>query len=418
MTSAATVVVVGAAMGGLRAAEQLRAAGYDGPLTIVGDEPHLPYNRPPLSKSALSLPHDEPLERWHAQVEFRRRPSIDDVTWLLGRRTVAADLTSQTVKLDDGETLGWSGLVVATGLRPRRLPAEWPSDGRIALRSLDDAVRLRSYLRPGARVVVVGAGFIGCEVAATARTHGCEVTLVEPLGAPLVRPLGAAVGAAVQAYHERAGITFVMGHAVSAVRGAVAEPDRVDGVLIDDGTEIACDVVVEAVGATPNVGWLADNGLDLSDGVLCDDALRAEGRERVVAVGDIARFPNARYGGEARRVEHWCIPADTAKRAARTLAADLGHEHPESAQFAPLPSFWSDQGELRLQSFGATDIADTATVVEGSLDAIDDGVVVDYARAGELVGVLLINRSPKTYRAARTRVDDAYRLPETPEEPR
>lgn len=412
------VVVVGAAMAGLRAAEQLRAAGYAGPLTVVGDEPHLPYNRPPLSKEALSLPHDESLEHWHAQVEFRRRASVDDVTWLLGKRAVAADITSRTIKLDDGETLNWSGLVVATGLRPRRLAADWPAHGRLALRSVDDALRLRSYLRPGARVVVVGAGFIGCEIAATARTHGCEVTVVEPLDAPLVRPLGDAVGAAVRAYHERSGITFDHGRAVSTVRSATGEPDRVAGVVLDDGTDIECDVIVEAIGAAPNVEWLADNGLDLSDGVLCDAELRVEGRERVVAVGDIARFSNPRYGPESRRVEHWCIPTDTAKRAARTLGADLGVGESEENPFSPLPSFWSDQGDLRLQSFGAPDLGATATVVEGSLERIDDGVVVDYTRAGDLVGVLLINRSPKTYRASRTRVDDAYRPTEPPEDVR
>ena len=418
MTSERPVIVVGAAMAGLRAAEQLRAAGYDGALTVVGDEPHLPYNRPPLSKEALSLPHDEPIERWHSEVEFRRRPSIDDVAWLLGKRVVAADFTSQTVKLEDGETLGWSGLVVATGLRPKRLPDEWPTEGRLALRSLDDAVRLRTHLRPGARVVVVGAGFIGCEVAATARTHGCDVTVVEPLDTPLVRPLGSAVGAGIRAYHERAGITFITGQAVSAVRAASDSPDRVAGVTLDDGTDLPSDVVVEAMGATPNVEWLDDNGLDLSDGVRCDSALRIEGRERVVAVGDIACFPNARYGGEGRRVEHWCIPTDTAKRAARTLAADLRSEPAEDAPFAPLPSFWSDQGELRLQSFGATDIADSTVVVEGSLGNVDDGVVVDYTRGGELVGVLLINRPPKSYRASRTRVDDAYQPTEPPEDAR
>lgn len=405
----APVVIVGASMSGLRTAEQLRAAGWDGPVTLVGDEPHLPYNRPPLSKEALSSPPGRSVQQWHDQVAFRRRHTIEDARWRLGSRVVGADLTARTVKLDDGETFGWSGLVAATGLRPRRLPARPPLQGRLCLRSLDDAVRLRTRLDPGADVVVVGGGFIGCEVAATAHALGCRVTVVEPLAAPLVSAIGIDAGRAVARHHERSGIRFVTGQGVAAVLAAEHDADRVRGVRLDDGCEIAADLVVEAIGATPNVSWLEGNGLDLSDGVLCDADLRIEGRRRAVAVGDVARFPNPRYDDLARRVEHWCIPADTAKRAARTLVADLRGDELGEPPFDPLPSFWSDQGDLRLQSFGSTGLADTSILVEGSLDDLAGGAVVEYLRAGRLVGVLLVNRPPNTYRAFRERVDAAYR---------
>lgn len=405
----APVVIVGASMSGLRTAEQLRARGWEGPITLVGEEPHLPYNRPPLSKEALTRPPERSLREWHDDVAFRRRGSVDDVQWRLGSQVVAADLTARTVKLDDGETLGWSGLVAATGLRPRRLPADWPIRGRLCLRSLDDAIRLRQRLRPNGHVVVVGGGFIGCEVAATANRLGCRVTVVEPLEAPLAGAIGVDAGRAVARYHERTGIDFVTGHGVAEVTATGRGGDRVRGVRLDDGRELQADLVVEAIGATPNVSWLGGNDLDLSDGVLCDADLRVEGRPGVVAVGDVARFPNPRYDATARRVEHWCIPTDTAKRAARTLAADLRGEPLTDPPFAPLPSFWSDQGDLRLQSFGSTGIADASTVAEGSLDDLAGGVVVEYLRANRLVGVLLINQPPNTYRAFRERVDAAYR---------
>ncbi|UYM04908.1 NAD(P)/FAD-dependent oxidoreductase [Solicola gregarius] len=405
MRSAEPVVIVGAAMAGLRTAEQLRTGGWDGPIIVIGDEPHLPYNRPPLSKEALSLSAERPIGEWHDTVAFRLRPSVSDVHWRLGRTVVAADLTARTVKLDDGEALGWSGLAVASGLRPRRLPADWPTQGRVALRTLDDAIALRAGLRPGVRVVIVGAGFIGCEVAASARRLGCEVTVVEPLDAPLVRGLGNEVGTAVRRYHERSGIRFRMGRGVV---GLASEGERVAGVRLDDGEELPADLVLEAIGAVPNVEWLEGNGLDLGDGVLCDASLRVEGRSGVVAAGDVARYPNARYAIGAQRIEHWSNPTDTAKRAASTLLADIDGAPPTSTPFAPLPSFWSDQGDLRLQSFGSTCIADAATVVDGRLDPLDDGAVVEYTLGSELVGVLLINQPPKTFRAHRARVDAAY----------
>lgn len=361
------IVVVGASMGGLRAAEQLRAAGFTGELVVVGEEPHMPYNRPPLSKEALAGTAS------FDSVAFRLRPSIADVTWRLGTPAVAASLTDRVVHLADDTELPYDGLVAATGLRPRRLNAPGPSPERHVVRTLDDATRLHQRLRPHTRVVVIGAGFIGCEVAATARTLGADVTVVAPESAPMLRPLGPALGEALRRRHESRGVRFHLGATIASFTE--------DALHLSDGTEVPAEVVIEAVGCIPNTEWLAGNGLDLSDGLLCDSALRVEGRPDVVAVGDIARFPNPRYDHVPRRVEHWCIPTDTARRAARTLLGEA------AAPFSPLPSFWSDQYDVRLQSFGAPALGPDIRLLEGDLDT---EAVVGYHQEDRLVGVVLL----------------------------
>ncbi|MFJ9929842.1 Reductase C-terminal [Streptomyces misionensis] len=389
----ATVVVAGAAMAGLRAAEQLRAAGWTGPITLIGDEPHMPYNRPPLSKEVLA--GKAPFE----SLAFRPRASVADVRWRLGSTVVAADLDRRTVRLDDGETLAYAGLVVATGMRPRRLRCPGPLTGRHTVRTLDDAQGLRAALtRPGAKVVVVGAGFIGCEVAATAAALGAaEVTVVDPQPLPMVGPLGDLLAGALLGRHERRGVRFALGRGVAAFEGE----DHVTGVVLDDGTVLPADVVVESVGSVANTEWLDGNGLDLSDGVLTDEHLRAGGRPEVVAVGDVARFPNARYDGVPRRVEHWSIPTDTAKHAARVLAAHLAGDDPGLAPFAPLPTFWSDQHDFRLQSFGAPALGkDDVRVLDGDPDG---DVLAGYHTGGRLVGVVALGGPAAAAAAARHR---------------
>jgi 3-phenylpropionate/trans-cinnamate dioxygenase ferredoxin reductase component len=243
---------------------------------------------------------------------------------------------------------------------------------------------LRAELSPGARVVVVGAGFIGCEVAATARSLGAEVTVVAPESVPMERPLQGDLGLALQRRHEARGVRFHLGVVPVELSGT----GRVSSVLLSDGTRLPADVVVEAVGCLPNVEWLAGNGLDLTDGVRCDDRLRVEGRSDVVACGDIARFANPLFDDVPRRVEHWTMVADTAKRAGRSLGSQLATGAVDSDQFAPLPSFWSDQYDLRIQSFGAVGLgAADVRVLEGDLDG---EVVVGYHRDDVLVGVVMI----------------------------
>jgi 3-phenylpropionate/trans-cinnamate dioxygenase ferredoxin reductase subunit len=371
------VAIVGGSLGGLRAAEGLRRNGFEGPITVYGAERWRPYNRPPLSKAMLSHEDQPNGMEMIDQLAYRPR-GVDDVDFRLGVRVSAADLGAGTLVWDDGEGTGtadYTGLVIATGLRSRLLRVPGPVIGRHQLRTIDDCVALRAALAPDSRVVVIGAGFIGTEVACTVRSMGYRVSVVEPAGPPMVRAIGAELGAAVQRHLEAAGIEFAIGPGLTAYDGA----KRVERVLLDDGTALPADVVLESVGSVCNVEWLTSNGLDLSDGVLTANDLSVVGAANAVAVGDIARFPNPLFDDVARRVEHWSMPTDTGKRAAATLAGHLtGHElDPEP--FAPIPSFWSDQLDLRFQSFGSPALGEDVRI-EGDLSELTSGVVATYHR--------------------------------------
>lgn len=392
-TMTGRIVVAGGSMGGLRAAEQLRGAGWTGAITVIGDEPHMPYNRPPLSKEVLAG------KAPFASLAFTPKAAAADVEWRLGTTVVASRLAERVVELDDGGVVSYDGLVVATGMRPRRLRCPGPLAGRHTVRTLADAQGLRDELtRPGVRVVVVGAGFIGCEVAATAVGLGVsQVTVVDPLPLPMVGPLGELLGEALLKRHVERGVRFALGAGVAGFAGE----DRVTGVVLGDGSVLPADVVVESVGSVANTEWLAGNDLDLSDGVLTDEQLRVGGRPEVVAVGDVARFPNARYDGVPRRVEHWSIPTDTAKHAAKVLVAHLAGADAGLSPFAPLPTFWSDQHEFRLQSFGAPVLGrDDVRVLDGGLEG---DVLVGYHTAGHLVGVVALGGQAAAMGAARYR---------------
>ena len=368
------VIIVGASMGGLRAAEALRRFGYAGAITVIGEESHAPYNRPPLSKEVLAT------EVSHEAVAFPQRDSTADVNWLLGTRVDSADLEHCTVTDSNGETHPYSTLIIATGLRPRRLQV--PNSeliGRHAVRTLDDAIALRSDLKPGAKVVVLGAGFIGCEVAATARKLGCEVTVVAPGVHPMIRPLGIELARELERRHESMGVEFRMKTAVTDLVGTT----RVEGVVLDTGETLACDVLVEAIGSHPNTEWLEGNDLDLSDGVLADNdlhAVKAGGASwsNVFVIGDVARFSNPLFDGIARRVEHWNIPTDTAKRVAQVF------NRVADGPFAPIPSFWSDQYEMHILAYGLLALADEVKLIAGELEG---ECVFGYYRAGKMVGV-------------------------------
>ena len=387
------VVIVGASMGGLRAAEALRRFGYLGPITAIGDEPYAPYNRPPLSKEVLAT------QVSHEAVAFLQRTATQDVNWVLGTRIVAADLEHQTVTDANGEVYPYGVLIVATGLRPRRL--EVPNGmlaGRHAVRTLDDAIGLRAALQPGARVAIMGSGFIGCEVAATARKLGCDVKVIGPGTHPIVRPLGVELASELQRRHEAMGVEFFMKRKIVELAGT----SRVTGAILDDGTVLDCDVLVEAIGSHENTEWLEGNDIDVSAGVLTDDALRAVKASgdsvwnNVFAIGDVARFVNPIFDEVPRRVEHWNIPTDSAKRVGKVVATMLGDGiggSPADSEsfnavlaegFAPIPSFWSDQYEMHILAYGLLALADDIKLIDGE---ISGDCVFGYYRGGKMVGV-------------------------------
>jgi len=382
-------VVVGASLAGLHAAQALRRQGFDGELTLVGDEPHYPYDRPPLSKDFLAGPVDAD--------KLRLRPAADPdalgVRWLLGRRAVGLSLSEPSggeVLLDDGGAVGFDGLVVATGARPRALPgAPDGAAGLHVLRSLDDALRLREALDAGpSRVVVIGFGFIGAEVAATARARGLEVTVLEAAQAPLARVLDAQAGMAVADLHRGHGVDVRLG---ADVTGFTMHGGAVSGVELGDGTTIDAEVVVVGIGVTPNTGWLDGvAGLTLDDGLVADDTcLAAPG---IVAAGDVARWPNPRFG-RFMRVEQWDNAVEMGGYAGRRLLAWSRGESVEP--FAPVPWFWSDQYDRKIQLAGVP--GPEVAMAQGTL--AEQRFVRVYHRDGVVVGALCWNRPRQAIQA-------------------
>lgn len=379
----APVIIVGGAMGGLRAAEALRKSGYSGPLTVIGQEIHAPYNRPPLSKEVLSSVVT------HEAVAFPQRAATADVEWIRGVSAIAADLDAHTVTTDDGKLHPWRALMIATGLRAKRLDLPEKA-GRFAIRTLDDAIALREKLTEGTRVVVLGSGFLGCEVAATARKLGCEVTIVSPSELPIARPLGRVLGAEIQRRHETHGVRFMMGRNITELLG----DEALTGVVLDNGDTVDADVLVEAIGSYCNSEWLANTGIDISSGVLADAAMHAvsvdgSARDDVFVVGDIARFPNLMFDEIPRRIEHWNIPTDTGKRAGAVLAAWLANDGTvdqlAAQPFVPVPTFWSVQFDIDLRAYGLPALADSTRLLEGDLLG---NCVMGYYRGARMVGVV------------------------------
>jgi 3-phenylpropionate/trans-cinnamate dioxygenase ferredoxin reductase subunit len=385
------IVVVGGSLAGLRAAETLRDEGFDGELTVVGAEDHLPYDRPPLSKAVL---YDE---AGADAAALRVREDLG-VEWLLGRRATALELGRRRVRVDDSDDLEFDGLVVATGSVPRRLPVlDLEQQGILELRTLDDALVLREALHAGSRLILVGAGFIGVEVASSARRLGVEVDVVS-LDPPLAIAGELISDVCTQMLVDH-GVRLHVGRVVAEALGG----DRLEAVVLDDGTRVEGDVLLVAVGARPFVDWLEGSGLTLDDGVVCDAGLAAVGAERVVAAGDIARWPNPLFGGAPARVEHWTNAVEQGAAAARTL---LHGSSPETA-FRSVPSFWSDHFGTRLQSVGMPGLADRVEVVAGSVE--ERQFVAAAYRSDVLVGATTYGmvRALTPYRIALARREPA-----------
>jgi NADPH-dependent 2,4-dienoyl-CoA reductase/sulfur reductase-like enzyme len=383
------IVVAGGGLAALRAVEALRVQGWEGPVAVISDEQDMPYDRPPLSKELLWGESEE-----RDLVFAVSEAATEDVTWKLGNGVVASDLDAKTVTLKDGEVIPFDGLLIATGVSSRRLSCPGPQTGRTALRTLQEAREIRAALRPGQRIVILGAGFIGCEVAATARKIGCEVDIVAIDPCTMFIPLGLEVGSEIQRRHEASGVRFHMGRTITETLGS----DRVTAVRLDDGTTLDADLLLETIGSIPNTSWLEGNGLDLTNGVRVDEQFRAGGRPGIVVAGDAARFENPLFGSPALRVEHWQTAIDTAVIAVRTLLLDLQITADARPSVPVMPYFWSDQGEIRLTSYGMLGLANRTEVLEGDLT---DECAIGYYRDSEAVGVVLIGIKGKAARYKR-----------------
>jgi len=363
------VIVVGASVAGLTAAETLREEGFAGELVLVNGERHAGYDRPPLSKAVLNgrMPPSALALR---PAEFHLKHRIDH---RVGVRAEALDLRGRTVLLDTRERLGFDGLIVATGLRARPLPGQPTLGGVHMLRTLDDAQQLRTDLLAASRVVVVGAGFLGSEVAATARELGRDVTIVDPLVLPMLHQLGRDVAPGVLRAHRDRGVDLRLQRVVRSIH---EQDGRVAGVTLDDGERLEAQVAVVAIGSIPNTEWLEGSGLVLDDGVVCDEFCRAG--EGVYAAGDVARWQHPRLG-TSLRIEHRMHAAEQGIAAARNL---LGAGVP----FDPLPYFWTDFYDVKVQVFGRIDSEDEVTLLSGELEG--RSFTAAYARNGTITAVL------------------------------
>ena len=387
-----SVIVVGASLAGWRATEGLRAEGFAGKISLVGEERHLPYDRPPLSKQILA-------GKWPAEkavLADKKRSSELQVHEVLGRRAVGLDAAGRKVELDDGTVLSADGIVLATGAAPRRLPGTeslGPADGLFVLRTLDDSLALRAAVTAfeGARVVVVGAGFIGSEVASTCAGLGCRVTVLEILDVPLANVLGPTVGAHCGSLHGANGVSLRTGVGLERIeRGGGPGSGSGSGarrlsVHLRDGEVFEADVVVVGIGVSPTTGWLEGSGLTIDNGVVCDDRLFAA--DGIVAAGDIARWQWCHDGSEELiRIEHWEVAANAGAAAARSLLAGRADAPP----FAPVPYFWSDQYGIRIQVLGNPGGEDEMVITEGSFE--EGKFVALYGRAGRLRAVMAIGK--------------------------
>jgi NADPH-dependent 2,4-dienoyl-CoA reductase/sulfur reductase-like enzyme len=383
------VVIIGASLAGLRAAETLRQQDFPGEVIVIGAESHRPYDRPPLSKKVLS-------GEWEPdRIHLRQPDTFDelDVTWELGVAATGLDLDTSVVTLADGRTVGFHGLIIATGAAPKLLADQHLFEHVHVLRTLDDSLAVRAEIVGGGRrVVVIGAGFIGLEVAAIARHLGNDVTVLEGAAAPLIRGLGAEMGAVIGALHEAHGVTIRCNVSVTGLSDT--------GVRVRDahGADelVEADVIVVGVGVTPSTAWLDGSGLELHDGIVCDEGLRArtfaptdsalEPTPLVFAAGDVARWPNRLLGHEMR-IEHWTNAAEQGAHAASNLLASAAGEPTEP--YAPVPFFWSDQFEHRIQFVGHALAGDEVQVVAGSV--ADDKFLALFGSSGKFHGALGLN---------------------------
>ena len=371
-----TIAVVGASLAGLRGAEALRRLGYEGRLVLVGEESHRPYDRPPLSKELLRG------EREPEAIVLSKPESFDalELELHLGRRATGLDPKARSLSLDNGETISFDGLLIATGAAPRRLPGTPALDGIHVLRSLDEALALRADLARSPRVAVVGAGFIGAEVAASCRQLGLEVSMIEALPLPLLTSVGQVVGEVCAQLHADHGVDLHCGVGVEGFEGE----RRVSAVKLADGSRVDADVVVVGIGVRPETAWLESSGLAIDDGVVCD-ATCATSAPDIYAAGDVARWHNT-LCNRSMRIEHWTNAVEQANAAAENLLAGELLAKP----FAPVPFVWSDQHDRKIQCCGWISPDDEVRIVHGT--TAERRFVALYGRKGRLTGAVAMNR--------------------------
>ena len=369
------VTIVGASLAGLRAAETLRRHGYDGALTLIGDERHRPYDRPPLSKQLL-------LGTWTPeQTFFRQKDGYEPLALdlRLGVPATSLDLRGRRVTLADGTWADYDRLIIATGARVRTLPGIAPRPGLLVLRTLDDAVALREALTTATRVAVVGMGFIGLEVAAACRSRGVGVVAIESLPVPLAPIVGPTLGETLLAMHADHGVEVRTGVTVTGIYG---EP-RVAGVALSDGSRVDADVVVVGIGVVPNTEWLESSGLPLDNGVVCNGS--GEAAPGVYAAGDVARMANVWYG-EAPRIEHWTNAVEQGVHVAEQMLGSAD----AAPSFSSVPYFWSDQYDRKIQFVGRARPHDEMVVVDGS--TAERRLTALYRRGDRVVACLTVNQ--------------------------
>jgi NADPH-dependent 2,4-dienoyl-CoA reductase/sulfur reductase-like enzyme len=375
----ARIVIVGGSLAGLRAAETLRANDFTGDICVVCSERDSLYDRPPLSKKFLAGEWDTD------RIRLRKTEEIEklDVDWRFGTTATALDVANKTITTTNGN-LDFDEAIIATGGVVRRLPNQPNLEGIHTLRTIDDSVALRDELQPGKRLVVIGAGFIGLEAAATARAKGCDVTVLEGLPAPLIRGLGEEMGRLVTRVHADNGVHIRCNVRVEEIEG----DQRFTGVRITNehgqSELVAADVVLVGIGVSPATAWLETSGITINDGVVCDANLQCA--PHVFAAGDVARWPNALFADlePTMRVEHWTTAAEQGAHAATNALADLNNQ--PLTPYAAVPFFWSDQFTARIQFVGRSTNATDVRVVAGNPD--DGKFAAAYFANNRLVGVL------------------------------
>lgn len=394
------VVVVGAGVAGTRAAETLRQEGYDGALTIVGAERHAPYHRPPLSKKLLTG------KVHRAGVDLA--PQFDmDARVLRGASALNLDMSSRTVHVrDDGQELSlpFDGLVIASGAVPRQWPGAPVPDGVLLLRTVEDCLAIRDRLASRPRVVVVGGGFIGAEVAASCRSIGLDVVLIEKADSPLLSALGKELASRWADLHRQHGVDLRVGVGVDGFVGN----GRVEGVRLTDGSRVPADLVIVGLGVSPATDWLDGSGLRVDDGVVCDACGVAEGSTAdapVVAAGDVARWWHPLYERHLR-TEHWDDAGRQGAAAARALLAGPQGAEPDGG----VPYFWSDQYDIKLQMLGVPRDYDSVEIVEG--DPGSWQFVAAYGRGGHTIAAL--GTIPGRVYAYREAVEKRAEFPPSP----